>query len=173
MAGAVLPAWIAGVWVHPPQTRSVHIEAYRGDRLRLTFSTRDTGQSFLFQDYDLHVSITPGNRLVSVQRLSRPDDPPALRESVEIVAGLAGWPGWLTSMAAVASGWSTLTRTGWSTWMGMATWTHLISLEAADMNGDGKPGLVSVRMDVYQPFTKDGRVVLWLNHWGQASKETK
>jgi hypothetical protein len=22
-------------------------------------------------------------------------------------------------------------------------------------------------MDVYQPFTNDGRVVLWLNHWGQ------
>ena len=36
------------------------------------------------------------------------------------------------------------------------------------MNGDGKPDLVSVRMDVYQPFTNDGRVVLWLNHWGQA-----
>jgi len=46
--------------------------------------------------------------------------------------------------------------------------THLISLEAADMNGDGKPDLVTVRMDVYQPFTNDGRVVLWLNHWGQA-----
>ncbi|MBI5084171.1 MAG: VCBS repeat-containing protein [Acidobacteria bacterium] len=45
--------------------------------------------------------------------------------------------------------------------------THLISLEAADMNSDGKPDLVTVRMDVYQPFTKDGRVVLWLNHWGQ------
>jgi len=50
--------------------------------------------------------------------------------------------------------------------------THLISLEAADMNGDGKPDLVSVRMDVYQPFTKDGRVVLWLNHWGQAPPKT-
>jgi hypothetical protein len=45
--------------------------------------------------------------------------------------------------------------------------THLISLEPADMNGDGKPDLVTVRMDVYQPFTKDGRVVLWLNHWGK------
>ncbi|HNY39697.1 MAG TPA: VCBS repeat-containing protein [Bryobacteraceae bacterium] len=45
--------------------------------------------------------------------------------------------------------------------------THLISLESADMNKDGKPDLVSVRMNVYQPFTKDGRVVLWLNHWGQ------
>ena len=49
--------------------------------------------------------------------------------------------------------------------------THLISLEAADMNGDGKPDLVSVRMDVYQPFTNDGRVVLWLNHWGQAPRK--
>lgn len=45
--------------------------------------------------------------------------------------------------------------------------THLISLETADMNADGKPDLVSVRMDVYQPFTKDGRVVVWLNHWGR------
>lgn len=43
--------------------------------------------------------------------------------------------------------------------------THLISIEAADMNKDGKPDLVSVRMNVYQPFTSDGRVVLWLNHW--------
>jgi hypothetical protein len=27
------------------------IAVNRGDRLRLTFSTRDTGQSFFFQDY--------------------------------------------------------------------------------------------------------------------------
>jgi hypothetical protein len=45
--------------------------------------------------------------------------------------------------------------------------THLISLEAADMNRDGKPDLVSVRLDVYQPFSNDGRAVLWLNRWGQ------
>ena len=30
-------------------------------------------------------------------------------------------------------------------------------------------GLFLLRMDVYQPCTNDGRVVLWLNHWGQAS----
>lgn len=48
--------------------------------------------------------------------------------------------------------------------------THLISLEAADMNRDGKPDLISVRMNVYQPFTKDGRVVLWQNNWGQTAK---
>ncbi|MEO8592725.1 MAG: VCBS repeat-containing protein [Candidatus Solibacter sp.] len=45
--------------------------------------------------------------------------------------------------------------------------THLINLETADMNGDGKPDLVSTRMDVYQPLTNDGRVVVWLNRWGR------
>ena len=109
IAGAAIPVWIAGVLTRAPQTRNIHIEAYRygfsparikanrGDRLRLTFSTRDTGQSFFLQDYDVHVSITPGNRMVSVQRLSRPDDPPALMETVELVAGLPGWQGWLVS----------------------------------------------------------------------------
>ncbi|MBI5086708.1 MAG: 4Fe-4S binding protein, partial [Acidobacteria bacterium] len=109
MAGAILPAWLAGVAANRPQTRDIHIEAYRygfspsrihvnrGDRLRLTFSTRDTGQSFFFQDYDLHVAITPGNKLVAVQRLSRPDDPPEVVETVELVAGLPGWQGWLVS----------------------------------------------------------------------------
>lgn len=109
IVGAAFPAGFAGVTAHRGQTRDIHIEAYRygfnpsrikanrGDRLRLTFSTRDTGQSFFFQDYDLHVSITPGNKLVSVQRLSHPDDPPTLTETVEIVAGLPGWQGWLIS----------------------------------------------------------------------------
>ena len=109
IAAAVVPAWLASVLTPPTQTRDIHIEAYRygfsparikanrGDLLRLTFSTRDTGQSFFLQDYDLHVSITPGNKLVSVQRLSRPDDPPALMDTVEIVAGLPGWQGRLVS----------------------------------------------------------------------------
>ena len=109
IAGAGLPAWYAAGTAGPPQTRDIHIEAYRygfspsrihanrGDRLRFTFATRDTGQSFFLQDYDLHVAITPGDRQVSVERLSRPDDPPVRTETVEIVAGLPGWRGWLVS----------------------------------------------------------------------------
>jgi polyferredoxin len=109
ISGAGIPAWIAGVLAPEPKTRDIHIEAYRygfspsrikanrGDRLRLTFSTRDTGQSFFFQDYDLHIYINPGSSLVSVQRLSQPDSPPVQMETVEIVAGLPGWQGWLTS----------------------------------------------------------------------------
>jgi polyferredoxin len=92
-----------------PETRSISIEAFRygfspsrislnrGDHLRLTFSTRDTGQSFFLQDYDLHVVITPGSRLVEVYRLSRPEDPPARVEMVELTAGLTGWRGLLVS----------------------------------------------------------------------------
>lgn len=111
IVGTVLPPWLAGRAPHQPQTRDIHIEAYRygftpsrihanrGDLLRLTFSTRDTGQSFFLQEYDLHVSITPGTRQVLVQHLSRPHDPAVLMESVEIVAGLPGWHGWLGSKA--------------------------------------------------------------------------
>jgi polyferredoxin len=109
ITGAGLPSWLAGLAPHPAQTRAVHIEAYRygfspsrihanrGDLLRLTFSTRDTGQSLFLQDYDLHVSITPGQRQVLVQRLSRPHDAPVLMETVEITAGLPGWRGRLVS----------------------------------------------------------------------------
>jgi len=48
--------------------------------------------------------------------------------------------------------------------------THLINLETADMNRDGKPDFVSARMNVYPPFTRDGRIMLWLNHWGLNSR---
>ncbi len=102
----VLPAWL---WTPSPQTRDIRIEAFRygfspsrikvnrGDRLRLTFSTRDTGQSFFLQDYDLHVVITPGSRLVEVHRLSRPEEPPVRTAVVELRAGLEGWRGWMVS----------------------------------------------------------------------------
>jgi len=44
--------------------------------------------------------------------------------------------------------------------------THLITVETADMNSDGKPDFVTGKMNVYPPFTNDGRVVVWLNEWG-------
>lgn len=41
--------------------------------------------------------------------------------------------------------------------------THLIALEAADLNQDGWEDLVTGGMHVYAPFTKESRVILWLN----------
>jgi polyferredoxin len=109
LAFAILPALAAHLLTPAPQTRNISIEAFRygfspsrirvnrGDRLRLTFSTRDTGQSFFLQDYDLFVVITPGSKLVEVHRLSRPDDPPIRQEAVELTAGLPGMWGLLVS----------------------------------------------------------------------------
>jgi hypothetical protein len=45
--------------------------------------------------------------------------------------------------------------------------THLIALETADLNSDGKPDFVSGRMNIYPPFTKEGRIVLWQNEWSR------
>ncbi len=107
LTAAVLPAWLTLRFASPPGVRNIHIEAYRygfspsritvnrGDRLHLTFSSRDTGQSFFLPDYDLHAVITPGSTTVEVYRLSRPEDPPARQEAVEITAGLPGPAGFL------------------------------------------------------------------------------
>ena len=108
-AFAILPALLTRLLTPSPQMRNISIEAFRygfspsriqvnrGDRLRVTFSTRDTGQSFFLQDYGLHVVITPGSKVVEVHRLSRPDDPPTREEVVELTAGLPGWRGLLVS----------------------------------------------------------------------------
>jgi hypothetical protein len=108
-AFALLPVSLAWLLTPSPQTRNIRIEAFRygfspsrikvnrGDRLRLTFSTRDTGQSFFLQDYDLHVVITPGSQVVEVHRLSRPEDAPVRSTIVELTAGRPGWRGSLVS----------------------------------------------------------------------------
>jgi len=108
-ASVLLPVSLAWFFTPSPQVRNIHVEAFRygfspsrihanrGDRLRLTFSTRDTGQSFFLQDYDLHVVITPGSRVVEVYRLSRPEDPPIHISVVELTAGPKGWWGPMVS----------------------------------------------------------------------------
>jgi len=92
-----------------PTVRPVNIEAFRygtepcviranrGDRLILTFSSRDTGHSFLLQEYDIDAKITPGTDLVEVFRPSRPEEPPQRVRQVELVAGRPGFWGALTS----------------------------------------------------------------------------
>jgi hypothetical protein len=109
VAFTLLAVGMAALLAPAPRTRVVHVEAFRygfspwrvevnrGDLLRLTFSTRDTGQSFFLQDYDLHVVITPGTDLVEVHRLSRPHEPPTRQRVVELKAGLPGWSGWLVA----------------------------------------------------------------------------
>jgi hypothetical protein len=41
--------------------------------------------------------------------------------------------------------------------------THLLTLDAADMNGDGRIDLVTGSMNLYPPFDRMGRITLWIN----------
>jgi len=43
--------------------------------------------------------------------------------------------------------------------------THLITLEAADMNHDGRVDVVTGGMHFYPPYTHQSRVTVWLNGW--------
>ena len=42
--------------------------------------------------------------------------------------------------------------------------THLITLAAADMNGDGRPDLVAGGMHISRPYNRMGRITLWTNN---------
>jgi len=46
-----------------------------------------------------------------------------------------------------------------------STPTHLITLSAGDVNGDGRPDLVTGGMHISRPYDRLSRVTLWLNHW--------
>jgi len=47
--------------------------------------------------------------------------------------------------------------------------THLITLEAADMDQDGRVDLVSGGMHFYPPYSHQSRVTLWRNDWPRPS----
>jgi hypothetical protein len=45
--------------------------------------------------------------------------------------------------------------------------THLITVDVADMNGDGRIDAVTGSMNLYPPFDRIGRITLWLNEWDE------
>jgi hypothetical protein len=47
--------------------------------------------------------------------------------------------------------------------------THLLVVDAADMDQDGRPDLVTGGMYTYPPYDRTSRVTLWLNRWGTPS----
>ena len=75
------------------------IRANRGDRLILTFSTRDTGHSFFLQDYRIDAKITPASETVEVRDPLQPAEPPSYLKEVELKAGLSGFWGSLVSIS--------------------------------------------------------------------------
>ena len=109
LAFAAIPAVVCQFLAKPPQDRHIHVEAFRygkepsvircnrGDRLHLTFSTRDTGHSFFLEEFDVDAKITPGNRHVEVFRTSEPTARPQVLPEVVIQAEHSGWRRYLVS----------------------------------------------------------------------------
>lgn len=95
----------------PPRARSLRIESFRygttpsiirarrGDRLTLTFSTRDTGHSFFLQEYGIDAKVEPATSVVQVYDPFHPARPPIEMTEVRLTAGLPGAWGGLFSLA--------------------------------------------------------------------------
>ena len=43
--------------------------------------------------------------------------------------------------------------------------THLVTLAAGDVSGDGRPDLVTGGMHMSGPYDRMSRVTLWTNNW--------
>jgi polyferredoxin len=108
----VTPAlFIEWVSTPPSSKREIHIEAFRygtspsiiranrGDKLVLSFSTRDTGHSFFLQDYHIDAKISPARETVEVHDPFRPTLPPSYDRQVRLTAGLPGVWGNLISVS--------------------------------------------------------------------------
>jgi hypothetical protein len=95
-----------------PSDRHIHLEAFRyglspsvlranrGDRLRLTFSSRDTAHSFMLQDYRVDVKIMPeGGDSIEIFDPLRSTEPPVTAHELELEAGRPGWLGRLITVS--------------------------------------------------------------------------
>jgi hypothetical protein len=109
LASAVIPACLCQLMVAPPRDRTIHIESFRygkepseircnrGDRIHLTFSTRDTAHSFFLEEFDIDAKISPAGGQLIVFRPSDPEAPPVVTDEV---AFTAEHPGWLSGLVS-------------------------------------------------------------------------
>jgi hypothetical protein len=103
------PILIERATTPPPRERQIHVEtfrygtspsiirAHRGDTLRLSFSTRDAGHSFLLQDYRVEAKITPTMETVAIIDPLQATEPPEVSSELILTAGETGWWGSLVS----------------------------------------------------------------------------
>jgi hypothetical protein len=104
------PVLIEWATTPPPRERQIHIETFRygtspsiiranrGDTLRLSFSTRDAGHSFLLQDYRVEAKITPTMETVAIVDPLHATDPPEVSRELILTAGETG--GWWGSVVS-------------------------------------------------------------------------
>ncbi len=94
----VVPAAIAQFFVRQPVTREIHVRNFRygkdpavircnrGDTLRLTFSTSDTGHSFFLEEFDIDAKVSPARDVVEVFKVSDPTEKPVVAKEVVFIA---------------------------------------------------------------------------------------
>ncbi|MBW2125088.1 MAG: 4Fe-4S binding protein [Deltaproteobacteria bacterium] len=104
-----IPTLLEWLTTPPPVSRKIYVEAFRygsspciiranrGDRLTLTFSTRDTAHSFFLQDYEVDAKISPANDLLEIRNPFQPTQPPTYSKELHIIAGVPGIWGKLVS----------------------------------------------------------------------------
>ena len=94
----LIPAVISQFFTEKPTSRHIHIRSFRygkdpyvircnrGDTLKLTFSTDDTGHSFFLEEFDIDVKISPSINEVSVFKTSDPTASPILTKEITLIA---------------------------------------------------------------------------------------
>ncbi len=94
----LIPAVVSQFYVVEPVTRDIHVRSFRygkepsvircnrGDTLRLTFSTDDTGHSFFLEEFDIDAKVSPARDVVEVFKVSDPTQKPVLEREVVFVA---------------------------------------------------------------------------------------
>lgn len=94
----LIPAVISQFSAEKPTSRHIHVRSFRygkdpyvircnrGDTLKLTFSTDDTGHSFFLEEFDIDVKISPSINEVSVFKTSDPTSDPILTKEITLIA---------------------------------------------------------------------------------------
>jgi polyferredoxin len=105
----VVPAGIAQFFTGQPVTREIHVRNFRygkdpavircnrGDTLRLTFSTDDTGHSFYLEEFDIDAKVSPAREEVEVFKVSDPTEKPVVAREVVFVARHLGIQNYLVA----------------------------------------------------------------------------
>ncbi len=105
----IVPAVTGQFFAPDPVTRNIHIRSFRygkdpsvircnrGDTLRLTFSTDDTGHSFFLEEFDLDAKVSPARETVEVFKTSDPTEKSEIKKKVVLIAKHPGVQNFLVS----------------------------------------------------------------------------
>ena len=105
----LIPAVVCQFFIKEPGTRSIHVSNFRygkdpsvikcnrGDTLKLTFSTKDTGHSFFLEEFDIDAKISPARDFVEVFSTKDPTQEPYLTQELTFIARHDGLKNYLVS----------------------------------------------------------------------------